>query len=277
MEFQFYKVFLGGQDYILINGIVNRLPEPEKMSVFVEQLCRRTTGVGGKGLIILTRDSEHSATLSFFSDMGKEEEPGPAVLMCAGRYAFDYGLAQNEEIVFQTMTGPKSLQCIDSSHFSFNLGSPATFEDRALSSADSLDYQVLLESRGESIRCIPVYFSQRIAAVYLSGRYNPSQEELLINRLPHSPVYYRVLDREELEIPVPFITDTDCVEGVAAAGAAAVVNGFCERDLDVLYREHGRFFFEWNERSNTVFVTATPHYAFAGTYTFGEDEYGSAD
>jgi hypothetical protein len=271
MEFKFYKIFLGEQDFILINGFANTLPKPERMKPFVEQLCRRRTGVGGRGLMVLTRDSEHSAALTFYSQGGEEEEPGASVLMCAGRYAFDYGLAQNEEIVFQTIGGPRSLQCIDSSHFSCSLGSPATFGEKELFSTEAPDYQVLLESRNERIRCIPVYFSERFAAVYLSGRHTPSQEELLLNKLPHSPVYYRVLDREEIEIPFSLMEGTDCIEAAAAAGTAAVVNGFCERDLDILYMDHERLFFEWNERSNTIFVTATPHYAFAGSYTFDED------
>ncbi len=274
MEFQFYKVFLAEHDYILINSFTNRLPEAEQMPVFLRQICNRHTGVGSMGVIILSKDAEHSAALNYFTAAGSEEAPSPEVLMCASRYAFDYGLAQKEEIVLQTAVGPRLLQCIDSSHFSFNMGNPATHDDRAITSTGTVDYQVSLETQNHSLRCIPVYFNNWIAAVYMSERQPRLNEQISLKRISHIPVYYRVLEKEELEFPSSLIEGTDVIEAAASVGVAAVVNGFCERDLVIKGPDDGSFFFEWNERSNTVFVTAKPQYAFAGTFTFNEDEYG---
>src|SRR6056297_1637667 len=110
MEFQFYKVFLAEHDYILINSFTNRLPDADQRPGFLRKISDRHTGVGGLGVIILSRDAEHSASLNFFTANGSEKAPSPEVVMCAGRYAFDYGLAQKEEIVLQTAGGPRLLQ-----------------------------------------------------------------------------------------------------------------------------------------------------------------------
>ncbi|MGC9312003.1 MAG: hypothetical protein ACP5IA_04885 [Sediminispirochaetaceae bacterium] len=277
MEISFYKVFLGTRDYVLINGFHQPLPSEDRIEDFARQICHRHTGVGGMGLLILEPDSEHSAALRFLAPEGPESAPSSAVLMCASRYVFDYGLAQKEEIVLQTSAGPSTLQCIDSRHFSLLVGTPTSDGIRPIVPGQAVDYQVQIKTGGRTVSCTPVQFTNPLAAIYMTERQEQVHDPLEMKDGIYLPVYYRVFSSEEIELPRLSSDEIDSIEAAAAAAVAAVSNGFCERDAVVLQPDGGQFFFEWNERSNSVFITATPRYAFAGSFAFEEEEYGPAD
>jgi len=277
MEISFYKVFLGTQDYILINAFHQILPPEERQISFVQQICQRHTGVGGMGLIILEPDAEHSASLQYWSAEGKECSPSSEILMCAARYAFDYGLAQKEEIVLQSIDGPQSLQCIDSLHFSLRVGIPTSDGSHVIAPGGTVDYQVQIKAGEKTVSCTPVQFNTPLAAIYMSDRQQYITRPLQMKNGTYFPVYYRIFSSEEIELSPLLFENIDSIEAAAAAAVAAVANGFCERDIVVLHPHGGRFFFEWNERSNSVYITGTPRYAFAGSFAFEEEEYGPAD
>ncbi len=277
MEISFYKVFLGTRDYILINGFHKPLPSEDQLVEFSRQICRRHTGVGGMGLIILEPDSEHSAALQFWTPDGSESSPSSAVLMCASRYVFDYGLAQKEKIVMQTIAGPATLQCIDSQHFSLLIGTPTSDGSHPIIPGQAVDYQVQIKTGDMTVSCTPVQFANPLAAIYMTERQERVHAPLQMKGGVYLPVQYRVFSSEEIELPRLLFDEIDSIEAAAAAAVAAVSNGFCERDAVVLQPDGGQFFFEWNERSNSVYITATPRYAFAGSFAFEEEEYGPAD
>ncbi len=278
MEFGFYKLFIANHDYILINAFSNELPGEENIAHIVGKLCNRHEGIGGMGVIFITPSREQSASLFYFSSEGEELPPPIEVLMCAGRYAFDFGLVQKGEIVFDTTRGSDRLQCIDSSHFSYRIGLPHSDSDNQIIPGSSIDYQLSLQIRGRTIQCTPVIFENPYAAIYSND--HSSQENgtaphsVAIAGTPHTVVFYNVISTEELQLTVPESLEIlpDIIEAAAAAGVAAVANGFCDRDVEIRLSSGGRFFFEWNERSNTVYVAGTPHYAFSGSYSTEEDE-----
>jgi diaminopimelate epimerase len=55
----------------------------------------------------------------------------------------------------------------------------------------------------------------------------------------------------------------------AAAVVAAVVNGFCDREVFVRLPA-GDLYLEWREDSNRLLVTGPAVYAFTGTFPFEE-------
>jgi len=278
MEFGFYKLFIANHDYILINAFSNKISKEDNITHLVQRLCNRREGIGGMGVIFISPSSEQSASLSYYSGEGEELSPPIEVLMCAGRYAFDFGLVQRGELVFDTRTATERLQCIDSSHFSYRIGEPYCDPEVQIVPGSSIDYQVSLQSHTHTIQSTPVIFHTPYAAVYSSA--DSSQDtgnaprSVPIAGRAHTIVLYQVHSSEEIHLTVPNSLEElpDIVEAAAAAGVAAVANGFCDRDLVIRLSSGGRFFFEWNERSNTVYLAGTPHYAFSGSYSSEDEE-----
>lgn len=289
MEFGFYKLFIATHDYILINAFRNEVPGEETVTPLVRRLCHRREGIGGMGVIFLTPSTEQSASMYYYTAHGEEQSPPIEVLMCGGRYAFDFGLVQQGEIVFDTQRGMDRLQCIDSSHFSYRVGIPRSDSENRIVPGGSIDFQVSLQSQGRTIQSTPVLFNRAYAAIY-SSNFSAAESKRVPPSFPiagseHTPVLYQVNSSDEILLSVPEAAEVlpDIVEAAAAAGVAAVANGFCDRDLVIRLSAGGRFFFEWNERSNSVYLAGTPHYAFSGSYStededdqqfFDGDEYG---
>ncbi len=291
MEFGFYKLFIATHDYILINAFSNEMPSEESTGPLVRRVCDRRKGIGGMGVIFITPSTEQSAALFYYTADGEEHSPPIEVLMCAGRYAFDFGLVQQGELVFDTGRGMDKLQCIDSAHFSYRVGVPHSDTENQIVPGGSIDFQVSLQSQGRTIQSTPVLFNRPYAAIY-SSSFSASESGQVPHRVPiagsdHTLVLYQVNSSEEILLSVPDSSNAilDIVEAAAAAGVAAVANGFCDRDLLIRLSTGGRFFFEWNERSNSVYLAGTPHYAFSGSYSsededdqqlFNGDEYGTS-
>jgi diaminopimelate epimerase len=278
MEFGFYKLFIATHDYILINAFNNEMPAEQSIASLVQRLCHRREGIGGMGVIFLTPSTEQSASMYYYTAEGDEQSPPIEVLMCGGRYAFDFGLVQQGELVFDTRRGMDRLQCIDSSHFSFRVGIPHSDTANQIVPGGSIDFQVSLQSQNRTIQSTPVLFNRAYAAIY-SSIISATESEHLPPSFPiagnnHTPVLYQVNSSDEILLSVPGISEVlpDIVEAAAAAGVAAVANGFCDRDLVIRLSSGGRFFFEWNERSNSVYLAGTPHYAFSGSYSTEDEE-----
>ncbi|MFW5712914.1 MAG: hypothetical protein ACOCZA_13310 [Spirochaetota bacterium] len=277
MEFGFYKLFIATHDYILINAFNNEMPLEESTAPLVRRLCNRSEGIGGMGVIFITPSTEQSAALFYYGADGQARTPPIEVLMCAGRYAFDFGLVQRGELVFDTERGMEKLQCIDSSHFSYRVGLPHSDTEHRIVPGGSIDFQVSLQSQGRTIQSTPVLFKHPYAAIY-SSDFSANEREHIPASVPiagrnHTLVLYKVNSSDEILLSVQNSAEVlpDIVEAAAAAGVAAAANGFCDRDLVIRLSTGGRFFFEWNERSNSVYVAGTPHYAFSGSYS-SEDE-----
>jgi len=278
MEFGFYKLFIANHDYILINAFNNEMPEEKHTAPLVNRVCNRHEGIGGMGVIFISPSNEQSASLNYYSADGNEQVPPIEVLMCAGRYAFDFGLVQQEELIFDTSRGSERLHCIDSSHFSYRVGIPFSKPESQIVPGSSIDFQVSLQTQGRSIQSTPVLFSRPYAAIYSSNFSTPDSDKVPrsvpIAGQDHTLVLYQVRSSEEIVFSVPETITVlpDIVEAAAAAGVAAVTNGFCDRDLIIQLSTGGRFFFEWNERSKSVYLAGTPHYAFSGTYSSDDDQ-----
>src|SRR6056297_1639221 len=278
MEFGFYKLFIANHDYILINAFSNKISKEDNITHLVQRLCNRREGIGGMGVIFISPSSEQSASLSYYSGEGEELSPPIEVLMCAGRYAFDFGLVQRGELVFDTDRGMEKLQCIDSSHFSYRVGIPHSDTEHQIVPGGSIDFQVSLQSQGRTIQSTPVLFKHPYAALY-SSDFSAHERARIPASMPiagrdHTLVLYQVNSSDEILLSVQNSAEVllDIVEAAAAAGVAAAANGFCDRDLVIRLSTGGRFFFEWNERSNSVHVAGTPHYAFSGSYSSEDEE-----
>jgi len=277
MELSFYKIHLAFRDYIIVNSLTVELPSQEELRSFVRSICQRNSGVGARGVLLLVSDREHSGGVRFFDYRGEERQPGPEALICLARYAFDYGLAHSGKIVLQSLSGPKELQCIDSSHFSICAGTPTSDGRNRIFADSGIDYQVHVKAGHRSLNYTPVHLDQSIAAVHVEGDANLLRRPLELDIDSSLPVAYTVLSKDEARLLSPLEENVDIIQAAAGIGVAAVANGFCEKDIVVYLEGNNRLFFEWNERSNTVYIAADPRYAFSGYYTFGEDEYGPVD
>ena len=274
MEIDFFKLHTCTSDYILVNLLYKNQLDQKWFSSLAKKICRRKTGVGANGVIYLVRGDEFSVRLVYRDRRGKEGVLCNDALMCAGRFAFDSGLADQSQIVMETDWGIKAVEVIDSTSFRIDLGPPmATDMISELRDLSDVEVNRRVEIDGRTYIITPLHL-QKNAAVVIAGedglnisymgkkiRESQSDPDLV-------PVFVRIYSREEIAMAGWRVNDLSSAGGAGAV--AAVLNGFCDPVLTVNYRRHA-LFVQWNQLSNHILVTSPAEYVFSGSYYFEEE------
>ncbi len=100
---RFWKMNGSGNDFIVIDNREEAFPRNGRPEL-VARLCRRQTGVGADGLILLENDSEVDFRWRFYNADGSEAEMCGNGGRCAARFAVLHGLAP-QRLVFRTLAG----------------------------------------------------------------------------------------------------------------------------------------------------------------------------
>ncbi len=99
----FWKMNGSGNDFIMIDNREKIFPDNGRTAL-ISRLCRRQTGVGADGLILLENDPEVDFVWRFYNADGSEAEMCGNGGRCAARFAFLHNMA-GEKMVFRTLAG----------------------------------------------------------------------------------------------------------------------------------------------------------------------------
>jgi diaminopimelate epimerase len=111
-DMQFTKMHGIGNDYVYVNGFVERVDDPPALARAVSD---RHFGVGGDGLILILPpdDPANHARMRMFNADGSEAQMCGNGIRCVAKYVHDHGLADAEPLRIETaadapvhMTGP---------------------------------------------------------------------------------------------------------------------------------------------------------------------------
>jgi len=103
-EIDFWKMQGSGNDFIIIDNRKSVFPEKDRVEV-VAKLCRRATGVGADGLILIEDDPYADFLWRFYNADGSEAEMCGNGGRCAARFAFLKRIS-GSDMVFTTLAGP---------------------------------------------------------------------------------------------------------------------------------------------------------------------------
>lgn len=280
MEIDFYKTHAYGNDYLLVDCVFKNSLGPEDFPMIAKSMCRRRTGVGASGVVFMTRGSERPVRIICYNSRGLKIRFRFDPILCASRYLFDTGFADKEKILLETPENPVDVQVIDSNNFRISLGEPRELKNGTpLIDSPDREYarKIVVEGRGYVLT--PLHLGNPLL-VHISDGSTDVPIRALGRTIRSSYPEYRnaipvevfVLSREEIETgSVRLSSRIDSLGIAASAVVASVLHRFTEREVTVLY--HGyQLFVQWLRRDNTVYVTGTGRYVFAGTFYTEETE-----
>jgi len=99
----FWKMNGSGNDFIMVDNREDVFPHKNRTAL-ISRLCRRQTGVGADGIILLENDQEVDFVWRFYNADGSEAEMCGNGGRCAARFAFLHGLA-GTRMTFRTLAG----------------------------------------------------------------------------------------------------------------------------------------------------------------------------
>lgn len=107
LKLYFTKMHGCGNDYIYFNCFEQRITDPETLAV---KLSDRHFSVGGDGIVLIGPSGIADAKMRMFNADGSEGKMCGNAIRCVGKYLYDNGIVEKEQITVETLSGVKVLQ-----------------------------------------------------------------------------------------------------------------------------------------------------------------------
>ena len=247
----FSKMHGSGNDYIFIENFDGKITCPESLCI---TLCDRNYGAGGCGIVLIEKSSVADAKMRIYNSDGSEGRMAGNSIRCVGKYLYDKGYTNKENMTIETASGIKQLSLYTRngkvSSVSVDMGKAQLSAESIPVKLDServVNMPVTVGDNEYSVTCVSmgnphcVVFTDRVdnAPVESVGRIF-EQSELFpegvntefIRVVNKSTVKMRVWERGNGET-------TACGTGACAAVVAATENGLCEKGTDVTVKLRG--------------------------------------
>ena len=104
---KFVKMQGAGNDYIYFDCFAEELKDPSALAV---RLSDRHKGIGGDGIVLISKSGVADAKMRMFNADGSEGKMCGNAIRCVGKYLYDSGIVQKEDVRIETASGIKSLR-----------------------------------------------------------------------------------------------------------------------------------------------------------------------
>jgi carbamoyl-phosphate synthase large subunit len=240
-----------GNDYIVLENFNGEIECPESLCV---NLCDRHYGIGADGIVLMEQSQKADIKMRMFNADGSEGMMAGNALRCVGKYVYDNGIVEKEELTIETGRGVKhvTLNTMGGKVTSATVDMGyATLDTSALNllipKKEVVNHPVRIGTDQYRITCVDVgnphcvVFSNRVDAIPVSSvgplfehaAYFPDRINTEFIRVVNpSTIKMRVWERGSGETMA-------CGTGAIAAVTAAIANGYCAKDTDVTVRAKG--------------------------------------
>ncbi len=248
---RFVKMQAAGNDYIIIDNRDGRIQCPESLAV---RLCEQHYGVGAEGMTLIEHSDIADAKMRQYNRDGTEGGMGGNALRCVGKYLYDSGVVRHPDITVETASGIKKLHLFTRygkvTSVSVDMG-PASFDPKAvpcdLPGDRAVNVPAVIGGKAYTVTCASmgnphcVVFTDQVDALDLQAL-GPVFE--------NDPLFPERVNTEFVRVVNPTTLRMRCFErgsgetmacgtGACAAAAAAVENGLCRPDTDILVQVPG--------------------------------------
>ena len=275
----FTKMQDSGNDYIFIENFDSEISCPESLCV---ALCRQHVGIGADGIVLMEHSPVADVRMRSFNRDGSEGRMAGNNLRCVAKYLYDKGYIRTETMSVEAAGGVRRLKvfCRDGkvSSVTVDMGKaefdaekvPVVTENGSL-----IDSPVEIAGKTWNVTCLSVGNPHCVTFVQ-----NPDVLDLetLGPQFEYNPMFpervnaefVRVVNRTTLRMRVWERGSGEtlaCGTGACAAAAAAVENGLCDADSDILVTLPGG---DLTVRlsGGEVFLTGGAETVFTGSFEY---------
>ena len=274
----FSKMHGIGNDYIYINCFQETVTDPEKLSIFLSDV---RFGIGSDGLVLILPSEVADFRMRIFNADGSEAMMCGNATRCIGKYVYDMGMTDKTEISLETNSGIKYLTLYPGADnkiesVKVDMGKailvpkdiPVNSDlDRFIAqpvTVDGKEYAMTCVSMGEpACNCFPAG----------CGFSRPGKKsDRLFEHHPLFPdrvntEFVRVIDDHTLQMRVWERGSGEtfaCGTGTCATVVAAVLNGYCKMEEEILVHLRGGDLRIIYHEDETVTMIGPATYVFEG-------------
>ena len=247
----FCKMQATGDDYIFINNFDDIIQSPESLAL---SMCDRHYGVGGDGLVLIERSDIADAKMRIFNRDGSQGLMAGNSIRSVGKFLYDNKMVDRDTVTIETASGVKSLKLytrngrvtsvsVDMGKADLSAASlPTTLDDERIidrpTDIGGTEYRITCLSVGNP-HC--VVFCDRVDGVDIET-VGPLFENAPIFPERINTEFIRVVNKNMIKMRVYERGNGEtlaCGTGACAAVVAAVENGFCCKDEDIVVKLRG--------------------------------------
>jgi len=291
-QINFTKMHGCKNDYLYIDCTKNELINPAKVSV---KLSDRHTGIGSDGIILICPSSVADFRMRIFNADGSEAEMCGNGIRCVGKYVYDFGLTDKDEVRIETgvrteeeeSTGeiPKNrikilkLKIEEGKVVSatVDMGKPilTPSEIPVISDKDKfINEAVNVDGKDWYLTCISMGNPHAVTFVDDTRSLNlpeigPKFEfnKIFPNRT--NTEFIKVISRNEIEMRVWERGSGEtlaCGTGACASAYAAMLNGLADDEVRV-HLLGGDLIIKYDQNTDHIFMTGPCETVFSGSIT----------
>ena len=274
---RFTKMQGCGNDYIYINCFEERVEHPEKLAIAMSE---RHFGVGSDGLVLILPSEVADFRMRMFNLDGSEGKMCGNASRCVGKYVYEKGLTEKNEVTLETLGGIKLLRLhiTDGSvkGVTVDMGEPilAAAEIPVLSEKQPvIGETVEILDRKFEFTCVSMGNPHAVTFVgdvaeFPVERYGRAVEVHPIFPDRVNTEFVEIVDDGHVKMRVWERGSGEtwaCGTGASATAVACVLNGKTGRKVDVELIG-GTLTIEWKEADNHVYMTGPAEFSFEGEW-----------
>ncbi|MCI8336370.1 MAG: diaminopimelate epimerase [Peptococcaceae bacterium] len=270
---KFMKMHGLGNDFVMVNGFQEQLPED--ISQLAVKMCHRRFGVGADGLILLLPSETDTLRMRIINSDGTEAEMCGNGIRCFALFAKEQGLVRENAFTVETLAGPIGIEIKGDNLVSVDMGRPVL---------EAADIPVVGEGRmiaqpiqllDKEFRFTGVSMGNPHSVIFVEdvehfplATYGPVSEKHSFFPAKINTEFVQVLSRQKVRMRV---WERGCGEtmacgtGACATAVAAILNGLTDRTIDVVL-DGGTLNITWDEITEKVFMTGEAAFVFTAEY-----------
>lgn len=272
---KFTKMHGCGNDYIFINQMIEKIPNPSELSV---DLSRYHFAIGSDGLILIDKSDKADFLMRIFNSDGSEDEICGNGIRCVGKYVFDKKLTDKTVITIETLAGVKTLElnieddiCIGAR---VNMGKPILYPKKIpvdIEAEKVVDYK-LSTSLGD-FQITAVSMGNPHCVIFVDDIEFDDFEKTgaFLEKHPLFPKYtsvefVQIIDRKMLKMRVWERGASEtlaCGTGACASLVAAILTGRADREA-TLRLKGGELVIGWKDNNSDVYMNGPATTVFEG-------------
>ncbi len=276
---KFTKMHGAGNDYVYINGFVEKIAEEEKPEL-VRRISDRHFGIGSDGAIFINPSDAADFEMEMYNADGTRSEMCGNGIRCVGKYVYDKGLIKKERISVISAGKIKFLDLTVENGkvvlVKVNMGEPVLQAELVPVVSDSrqvIDELIYIPETDENYKMTCVSMGNPHAVVFLEDVENLELEKIGPYfehhcRFPNrtNTEFVKVLDRKNVQMRVWERGTGEtlaCGTGCCATVVACILNGLTEDEV-MVHVLGGKIKVFWDRSENLVYMTGPAQTVFEG-------------
>ena len=269
-----------GNDYVYINCFKEKVENPSALSI---KISDRHFGIGSDGLILIKPSKIADFTMEMYNADGSQSEMCGNGIRCVGKYVYDYGLTDKENITVETLAGIKYLKLFVKDgkveKVTVNMGAPILDPEIIPVNVSGLsgdlkqivDYPIVVDGKEYRTTCVSMgnphsvvfvddtdtFPLEEIGPLFENNEFFPRRVNAeFVQIVNKSYAKMRVWERGSGETLA-------CGTGTCASVVAAILNGLTEDEVTVKLLG-GELIIRWDREENVVYMTGPAKVVFDG-------------